>query len=313
MTDHLDPNDPLAGIEPYQEYGDASSREQTPTTSAAPGDSGGMPPRSPLLTGLVLGLMLVVVSIAVFQLFSGDDENTPGVASDTTLAPTGDETDSTAEGTDTTVATGTEGDTTGTDVTDPGTGTGTPVGDGTVIPYDPVGDPLTISEMTMAADGIGPITLGLPADQAVGRLVASFGAPEEDTGPQVSVGDWGVCEGDTERIVRWGPLAAIVVVDDDGTETFAGYRLDLAFGGLSHPAVDLATLSGLQAGNAFRQLSEQIYPDFDVRQIDATGLSNATSAWELRSSETGNLLLWGPLADDDVVRGIYSNNACGTF
>ena len=296
MPDRYDPNDPLAGIEPYDAQG---SGESAPASDAEGGSPPPMPPRSPLLTGLVLGLMLVVVSIALFQLLGDDD--TPGDAATTTI-PGGIDTTA-VDGTGTTETTATDG--TGTTETTATGGTGT----GTGIPYDPVGDPIPVTELTMAVDGIGPITLGQPAAEAIGRLVASFGTPDEDTGPQVSVGEWGVCEGDTERIVRWGPLAAIVVVDEGGEETFAGYRLDLSLGGFSAPSADMATLSGLQVGTSFRDL-ERIYADFDVRQLEDPALGRI---WQLASTETGNPLLWGPLTDDDVVRGIYSNNACGTF
>jgi hypothetical protein len=299
VTDRYDPNDPLAGIEPYDAIDDGGPSSGGGGDGGSPGP---MPPRSPLLTGLVLGLMLVVVSIALFQLLGDDD--TPGEAATTT----------TSAGVDTTATDGTGGtDTSGVDTTaTDGTGvddTSGNTGTGTGTPYDPVGDPIPVTELTMAVDGIGPITLGQPAPESIGRLVASFGTPDEDTGPQVSVGDWGVCEGDTERIVRWGPLAAIVVVDESGAETFAGYRLDLSLGGFSAPSADMATLSGLQVGTSFRDL-ERIYADFDVRQLEDPDLGRI---WELRSTETGNLLLWGPLTDDDVVRGIYANDACGTF
>ena len=35
--------------------------------------------------------------------------------------------------------------------------------------------------------------------------------------------------------------------------------------------------------------------------------------WELYSSSTGALLLWGPLTEDETVRGIYAPDACGRF
>ena len=42
------------------------------------------PPRSPLLTGLIVGLLLVVLSIAAFQLIGDDSEDDPEAANTTT-------------------------------------------------------------------------------------------------------------------------------------------------------------------------------------------------------------------------------------
>ncbi len=290
MTDGYDPNDPYAGVPSYEDLSDLRGDEPLPQLE--PPGYVAEPPRSPLLTGLVLGLLLVVVSIALFQLLRTDDEATaPQAALSTTVA---------AEGADDPTA----GDPTGT--TSAGETPG-PVSD--FDPYVAVGEPITIEELTLEVGGIGDIEFGQPGSEAIGRLIASLGDPDEDTGPVVSDGSWGTCVGDTERIVTWGPFAAIVVVDPDGTETFAGYRLDLALRGFSHPAADLATLSGLQVGRSYRQL-EQIYADFEVRQVQDAELG---TIWELESTNTGNLLLYGPLTTEETVRGIYSLDACDRF
>lgn len=303
MTDRYDPNDPLADIAPYDDG--VSSMHDDGQHMVEPGPYTGESRRSPLLTGLVLGLLLVVVSIAAFQLLGSDDGPTTA-APETTLAP--DETATTTGGTtDTTVAAGT-GETTDSTSTSEGDGTG----DGTstaATPYEAVGEAIPIAQLQLAADGVGDIEFGSDAADAVGRLVASLGDPEEDTGVQVSDGSWGTCVGENERIVRWGPFAAIVVVDPDGTETFAAYRHDLSFGGLNDPTIEMATLSGLLSGSSYRQL-EQIYADFDVSKVED---ENIGPSWQLKSVNTGNLLLWGPLSVEDIVRGIYSPDACGRF
>jgi hypothetical protein len=291
VTDRND-NDPFSGIEPYRELSGLRGDEPLPQLED-PTVPPAMAPRSPLLTGLVLGLLLVVVSIALFQLLGSDDED-PVAAPDTTTAAS-DEGDTAPDATDG----GAAGDSDGT-VTE----TVAPAS-----PYLPVGPVIPIEELPLSVDGVGDILFGQPADDAVGRLVASLGDPDSDTGPVLAVGEWGVCPGDTERVVIWGPFAAIVHVDPDGTETFAGYRLDFAYGGFSSPAADLATLSGLKAGASFRQL-EQTYDGFDVRQVEDDELG---SVWELYSTNTGALLLWGPLTEDDTVRGIYAVDACGRF
>ncbi len=291
MTDRND-NDPLSGIQPYEELTGLTGSEPLPPLED-PGVPAAIPPRSPLLTGLVLGLLLVVVSIALFQLLSGGEEETPVAGSGTDVSTPVDTTP---------------------DATTPGDGTAGPE---TTSPTSPVafepyvasGEPVAIADLLLAVDGVGPVKFGEPAATSVGRLIASLGEPDSDSGPQQSVGEWGVCDGDTERVVQWGPFAAIVVVDPDGAETFAAYRLDFSLGGFSSDAADLETLSGLRAGASLRQL-EQIYADFDVRTVEDPDIG---TIWELNSTNTGNLLLWGPLTADDTVRGIYSPDACGRF
>jgi hypothetical protein len=116
------------------------------------------------------------------------------------------------------------------------------------------------------------------------------------------------------RIVKFGALAAVVVIDDDGTEIFAGYRLDLTYdGAATSVAVDLETLSGLKLGNNLTDL-RNIYSAFDVAVVTD---STYGRIFELRGS-SGNLLLWGPVLDSgdegtDTVMGIYSADPAGTF
>ncbi len=307
MTDRYDPNDPLADIEPYQ----TGPVRQTPQHQPAHGGGYGTTPnRSPLLTGLVLALLLVVVSIALFQLLGADGDEVAGSTQPpadtgvpgTTLA--GEEGDGSTTAPDDSGAETTETESTLAD----GNG-GTSVETGAGQPYEAVGDPIPVANLQLAVDGVGEIQFGTPAESAIGRLVSSLGEPESDTGVQVSDGTWGTCAGESERIVRWGPFAAIVAVDPDGTETFAGYRFDLSYG-LSQPAVDMATLSGLQAGESYRRLG-QIYEGFEITQEQDDDLGGLV--WKLSSTNTGNLLLWGPLTAEETVRGIYAPDACGRF
>lgn len=288
MSDRFDPNDPLAGIEPYEGF---PSRHPT---SGGRDPQSGPPSRSPLLTGMVVGLLLVVGSIALFQVFSGDGNELGGVTG-TTVAGQG----TTPDGTGSTVADG--GATTA-----PAATTGP--APGVAAPYTAQGEPVPLDELTLASDGIGPIAFGRPAAEAVGRLIASLGEPGEDTGPRPASGEFGVCEDDTERIVFWGPFAAVIVVDPDGAETFGGFRLDLSYGGFSNQAAELATLSGVTLGDSYRNL-QQTYESFEVARGDDPTFGEI---WTVSSSETGNLLLWGPLAEG-AVRGIYSPDACSRF
>jgi len=294
VSDRSNTNDPFAGIQPYDELARLTGNEPLPPLED-PGIPPAMPPRSPLLTGLVLGLLLVVVSIALFQLLSGGDDGNaapPGATNQT--SPSGGSTATTLDGSGN---------------TSPGGTPATTAPQTTAAPYVAVGEPVAIADLLLAVDGVGPIKFGEPADNAIGRLVASLGEPDVDSGPQVSGGEWGVCDGDTERIVQWGPFAAIVIVDADGAETFGGYRLDFSLGGFSSDAADLQTLSGLAAGASLRQL-EQIYADFDVQTGEDPKIG---TVWLLNSTNTGNLLLWGPLTADNTVRGIYAPDACGRF
>ncbi len=301
MTEPFDPDDSFEPFDPepfdpYEDLTDLAGGDPVPPLED-PSVPIATPPRSPLLTGLIVLLILVVLSIAAFQ-FLRDDEDSVDAGTTTSTNAVDD-----TAATDTTAPAAT------TATTAPAT-TEPPVAGS--APYEAVGDAIPIAELGLAVDAIGPIALGSPAADAIGRLVAAFGEPDEDSGPVTSTGAFGACVGDTERIVRFGPLATVVVIDADGTETFAGYRLDLAFGGLSHPAASLETLSGLAAGDSVRRL-EQVYEAFDVAILTDPELDNV---FELRSRNTGNLLLWGPVSspeDDGFVRGIYSPDACDRF
>ena len=297
MSDRYD--DDFDPFDPYEDLMDLSGGENIPALED-PTVPQATPPRSPLLTGLIVGLLLVVLSIAAFQLIGDDGEGDGTAATTTTEAP--DSTDTTtADTTDTTAA-----------PDDPSTTT-PPDSAGVDLPeFVANGSPVAIADLTMAVDALGPIDLGTSAPRSVGRLIASLGPPDEDTGAVISTGAFGSCEGDTERIVRWGPLAVVVIVDDDRTQTLGGYRLDLSYGGFDSPTADMQTLSGLQLGNSVAQL-ERIYDGFDIQYLAHPDLDNI---FELRSANTGNLLLWGPISSADesgFIRGIYSPDACGRF
>jgi hypothetical protein len=286
-------DDEFEGFDPYEGLTDLTGGSpldplESPHTPQA------TPPRSPLLTGLIVALLLVVVTVALFQLLRDDG----GVAANTTTTTSPDNTGATTTaGVSTTAGTG---DTTTTTLSaEP------------FEPYEAKGEPLTLENLALATDAIGPLEFGTPAKNAMGRLVASLGDPDEDSGPIVSTGAFGTCEGSTVRIVRWGALAAIVVVDDNGDETFAGYRVDLAYkDAFSSETADLETLSGLRAGNSTRRIDE-IYPDFDKRFVVDPDIGDV---FELYGS-SGALLLWGPISQPEggVVRGIFAPDACDRF
>jgi len=293
-----DPFDPSEPPDPFSELSDLSGREPLPPLED-PTLPPATPPRSPMLTGLIVALLLVVVTVAFFQFLRRDGE----VSAATTTIP------------QTTQGPGTAG---GTTTTEPGTTEttgGTTETTGGVVAFEPyvaVGQPVALADLTLAVDGIGPVLFGTPADESIGRLIASLGEPDEDSGPVVSTGAYGTCAGETERVVRWGPFVGIVVVDPDGTETFGAYRLDLNYGDVRADTANLETLSGLKAGFSVLQL-EQTYSSFDLTYEVVEGVD---LTFQLRSANTGNLLIWGPVTSDEssgVVLGIYSPDACGRF
>ena len=292
-----DPNDPYGNppgwTDPYSDLTDISGNAPIPPLED-PQTPAATPPGSPLLTGLVVGLLLVALSVAVFQLLKSDDTVEAGVTTTTTSA----------EGSEST----TPGDASTTSST---AVTPTPPSD----PYPPVGTPISVDKMKLMSDriqvqdnDIPNLTFGDPADISVGRLTSSFDEPDQDTGWQVSTGQWGVCTGELERVVRFGPLAAIITTDGT-TEVFNGYRQDLSFGDLDSDATQLTTKSGLMAGDTVEDL-QRIYATEDVQfSLDPT----VGEIFELRGAATGDLLLWGPVRGtepDSLVVGIFAPDVC---
>lgn len=298
MSEPRDPFDyenPPGWTDPYAGLSDLTGDEPLPQLEPS-GTPPAAPPRSPLLTGLIIGLLLVALSVAVFQLLR-PDEDTSGAT--TTSSTEAGETTTTAPGETTTTS---------------------PAVTSTTLPpsdeYPAVGNAIPVDKMKLITAGlrindneIPDFTFGDPAADIVGKMRASFGAPDEDTGWQVSTGQWGVCEGELERIVRFGPFAAIVTLVNN-EDTFSGYRQDLSLGSFQSPTTELETLSGLRAGDTVGTLKELYGSSQDV--------SFATNAllgtvFELRSAETSELLLWGPVrgeADSDLVIGIYAPDVC---
>jgi hypothetical protein len=298
VSDPYDPHqNPPGWTDPYADLTNLSGNEplppmEPPTTPPA------QPPGSPLLTGLIIGLLLIALSVAVFQLLSPEDS---GEASDTT-------TTTTLEGD--TATTTLEGDTT-TTTSDGGTTTTVPVAD----PFDAVPPAIEVERLKLITNGlrvndndIPDIVFGQDAPTAMGRLIASFGEPTEDTGWQVSTGQYGVCAGDLERVLLFGPFAAIVT-KPGGQEVFNGYRHDLNFGDLTNPAAGLETLSGLNVGASVAELQSTYSGELVTFSTDP----RLGEIYEVRGSTSGSLLLWGPVEgpdDTDRVIGIYAPDVC---
>lgn len=291
MTEPKDPLDnPPGWTDPFGDLSDLTGDEPIPPMEDA-GTPAATPPGSPLLTGLVVALLLVALSVAVFQLLSGDDDDPAAAAATTTSAPDGSTTSAPPTSTSTTIA--------------------LPPSE----PYPPLGPQIPVGKMKLMTDririqddNITDLAFGDSAADAVGALTASFGDPDEDTGWQVSAGAWGVCVGDLERVVRFGPFAAVISFEDDG-DTFNGYRQDVQFGDLGSPASQLATLSGLRAGDTVGDL-QSIYADQTVELISDSDIG---PLFELRGADSNDLILWGPIAGQaatDPVLGIYAPDIC---
>lgn len=296
MTTPQDPySNPPGFTDPYADLTNISGDDPLPPLEPATTPPA-QPPSSPLLTGLIIGLLLVALSVAVFQLLGSDDSGT-AVGTTTTTDPSA--TTTTADGSSTTTS-------------EPGPTTTLP----DLNPYPPVGAPIPVEKQKMITNGmrindndIKDIVFGMPADEAIGSFVASFGDPTDDTGWRISTGAFGVCVGDFERIVTFGYYAAIVT-KPGGQETYNGYRHDLNFGDAGHVASALETLSGLTVGATVAELNE-IYKDQRVTFVEDPQLG---TIYNVSGATSGNLLLWGPVAgtsDDDRVIGIYAPEVCG--
>ena len=159
-----------------------------------------------------------------------------------------------------------------------------------------------MSSLTLRTAGIGPILVGEPAPDAIGRLVASLGRPEE---VGAAGKELGLCAGEQGRFVRWAGLTAVVSGTlEDGL--FAGYRY-------TEPAVptmhlDFSTPSGLRIGDSVASLNE-VYSSYQVEY----GTDGGTSVFRL--SDADGLLLWGPLSSiepEGRVEGIHSPDPCSS-
>jgi hypothetical protein len=169
-----------------------------------------------------------------------------------------------------------------------------------------VGDPIPIENLTLSILGIGPLDFGDPADRVLGRLAATFGQPDSDSGP-IAAGEQGTCDDGVHRIVRWGALSIVTSIGDTA-ETFHSFRIDLRNVDEPGPGAGLLTLSGFAAGATIAEFEDTYIPGFRVAYLTdpEEGL-----IFELSSQQ--GLLLWGPVTSSDadgVVQGIFSADAC---
>ena len=275
--------------ETNERYGGLANMDDT----SWPMDQGPPPPPPPtsvvppFIVGLLLGAALATVSVVSFLALRDDPNATAAPApAETSVA------DTAAASTVTSLQLST------TTIAPPTS---------TLADIDVVGEPLAIQDLLLATNGMGPIGVGDNGTTVLGQMAATFGQPDSDSGTVIATGDFGACPGDPIRVVRFGPLA-IIIVDPDTSPVFAGYRLDLAFGNLESQAAALQTVSGLKAGDTIETL-EAIYSGFDI-EYEAAG---DTGLVFRLSTQGGGLLLWGPVTSteqDGRISGIYSPDSC---
>jgi hypothetical protein len=244
-----------------------------------------MPPeRSRNPARWLIPVVLLIAVVVVWALVFLDGGDTPG----TTIAI---ETTTTAE-TSTTQATTTTTAATTTTVAETTTTT-------VFIPppsaWQPVGDAIPSDELTLRAEGIGPLDFGEPVAFIAGRLTASLGEAETS-------GTDGLCEVDEGYWLQWGDLIAIFG-SFDADAPFVSYRYTDTG---SDTDLGLTTLSGLALGDTVADL-QAIYAQFTIafEVIDGTDY--------FRLIDGGELLLWGPVSSTEasgIIEGIFSPSSC---
>ena len=172
----------------------------------------------------------------------------------------------------------------------------------TTLPLIPAaGARIPLDELTLGAFALGPFDFGNSGNEALGRLVQTFGQPDAIFEPE---DDWGVCSNDEGRVVRFGWLNAIFADD-----VLVGYRLAEPEDGSLHPTARLTTVSGARIGDSLERLRD-IYVDSN---INTTEFEESDGFILVRSGDA-RTLLWGPLtstADSGRILGIHSPLPCG--
>ena len=240
-----------------------------------------------LIPALIAGAAVIVVALFGFGFLDNESEPTTAPVAAAAPVPTTAAQTTTTQAPTTTAAPST----TTTSTTIPG-----------LASIESVGNAIPMSSLTLKAGGIGPLVIGDAAPDAVGRLVASLGRPEEIGAADEELG---LCEGEDGRFVRWAGLTVVVAGTlEDGV--FAGYRFEEQAVPTMH--LDLATPSGLRVGDPLSALNE-IYAAYKIDYVSDGGTDL------FRLSDEQGLLLWGPVSsieDSGRVEGIHSPDACSS-
>lgn len=248
-----------------------------------------------MITAGAVAVYAVVFIVLLQRTGDVDEPSPPAVAPTTTsIVSTTDPVATTSVPTTTTAPTTTTSSTTTTTTT-----TQPPV---PTIP--PLGEPIPLDQLTLGAFALGPLTFGDDDSNALGRLAATLGQPDEVS----TIGEAeGLCPTETGRAARFGWLTALTR-DEAGDEVLVGYRLEQPpSGDANDPTSELETISGAAIGDTLPTWNS-IYGTSIVRTTEIDGTPHLLL---LRSSDE-RTLLWGPLTTDDppVVVGIYSPRPC---
>jgi len=167
----------------------------------------------------------------------------------------------------------------------------------TTLPPLPATNPVDPDSLTLGAFALGPFSLGSDGPTVAGALVATLGQPDARLDAEV---DWGLCRGDSGRVLEWGGLGAVFRYDGD-RELFVGYRY-------RGDETGRTSISGLRVGMTLTE-AQAVYPT----SIVTTGTADDGSPIFLlvRSSDR-RTLLWGPLDDaaETSIAGINSYRPC---
>ena len=170
-------------------------------------------------------------------------------------------------------------------------------------PIPALGEPIPLEEMTLGAFALGPLEFNDTETNALGRLVATFGQPDELR--DIGEAD-GLCPTEIGRAARFGWLTAYFRGGLE--EALVGYRLEAPPEPLpDHPTAELVTISGAAIGDS-ENTWRAIYSSFINRTIEIDG---RTYLLLLRSSDE-RTLLWAPLSESEppTIEGIYSPIPC---
>ena len=272
--------------------------------AATPADvTGRQPEPSRGRRRLLIALLVAVAVVFSAILFVEDNDPAPGTTvAATTDAPT------------TTAATTTAVPATVAPTTAPPPSTTTTSTTTTTLPpiaiVEPGFDP---ADLTLGAFALGPISFGTSDPAVVGRLAATFGQP---TAILLAGENWGLCGGETGRVLEFGHLS-VILRDIDGGEELVGYRQRVKTDRDSDPAEtsgELRTISGLQLANnlsdARRLYSRVVTAELAVQQDET--LPPGSPIYIVQRSSDRRTLIWGKLSGDQdpEVLSINSPNAC---
>ena len=271
-------------------------RAREPFTIAHAEAPGSSKPRRWLFPAVITAAAVAVYGIVFLVLIerAGPTDPDPPVVAPTTVNQTGAPTTTATDAPTTTAASPT------TTAVPPTTEPPVP----TIPPIPAIGEPIDVADLSLGAFTLGPLEFGDGGTDAFGRLVATFGQPDEVW--DIGEAD-GLCPTESGRAARFSWLT-VLARNEAGTEVLVGYRFEApANADDDHPTAGLKTISGAAIGDSLPEWNS-IYSTSIVTTDEVDGVQVLLL---LRSSDE-RTLLWGPLTDSDppLVAGIYSPRPC---